>query len=57
MCSYPECSCKKLPKAIAVAVSVERKRCARIADEYANEVLPVDPGGVARLIAGRIEEE
>ncbi len=32
----------------------ERERCARIADEYARETLPVDPGGVARLIAGRI---
>jgi hypothetical protein len=32
----------------------ERERCARIADEYSKEVLPVDPGGIARIVAGRI---
>jgi hypothetical protein len=32
----------------------ERERCAKIADQYRREVLPVDPGGIARLIAGQI---
>jgi hypothetical protein len=35
----------------------ERERCARIADEYATELLPVEAGGVARLIAARIRDE
>ncbi len=34
----------------------ERERCARIADEYGRETLPVDPGAVARIIAGRIRD-
>jgi hypothetical protein len=39
---------------LATVCAEERERCAKIADKYAAEVLPVDPGGVARIIAGRI---
>jgi hypothetical protein len=46
---YQAIACK-----IATARAEERERCAKIADKYAAEVLPVDPGGVARIIAGRI---
>jgi hypothetical protein len=46
----------EIARAIATAQAQERERCAKIADEYAAEVLPVDPGGIARIIGGRIRE-
>ena len=56
--SYVDPSPKALAEYLALHISEvraeERERCAKIADQYRREVLPVDPGGIARLIAGQI---
>jgi hypothetical protein len=53
---YRQAMSEHFGKAIEWAVAKERQRCAQIADEYSTEILPVDPGGVARLIADQIRE-
>lgn len=59
---WSECNCEnelaeRADELIATAREEGRREaieeCAKMADEYEKEVLPVDPGGIARLIAFR----